>query len=43
MSASAAQDVRHDEDQPPVDPVDVDAGDRGEQHGRHEERSGAAG
>ena len=34
----AAQDVRHDEHEPPVDPVDVDAGDGAEQHGRHEER-----
>ena len=34
----AAQDVRRDEDEPPVDAVDVDAGDRREQHGRDEER-----
>ncbi len=34
----ATQDVRGDEDEPPIDPVDVDAGHRREQHGRHQER-----
>ena len=34
----AAQDVGRDEHEPTVDPVDVDAGHRREQHGRHEER-----
>ena len=34
----AAQDVRGDQHEPPVDPVDVDAGDGREQDGRHQER-----
>ena len=33
-----AQDVRRDEHEPAVDAVHVDARDRGEQHGGHEER-----
>ena len=34
----APQEVRRDQDDPPIEAVDVDAGDRREQHGRHEER-----
>ncbi len=37
MNADAPQEVRGDEDQPPVDAVDVDAGDGREEDRRHEE------
>ena len=37
MKATPRRSVRRDQDQPPVDPVDVDAGDRREEDGRHEE------
>ena len=37
-AGDTAQHVRRDQHEPAVDPVDVDPGDRGEQHGRHEER-----
>ena len=39
----AAQDVRGDEDDSPIEPVDIHARDRREEHGRHQEASAAAG
>ena len=38
MTATPRRTFVRDQDEPPVDAVDVDAGDGAEQHGRHEER-----